>query len=124
MNTICKQYIKNAKSFFPNIGKEERKYLKNLELTISEYCEEQSISSLEELYKDVGMPFEVVNNYYENINVNHILHQINRKKIIRLSLLAIIFSLLLALLGYSIIAYSELQMLKAEDIFFEETIIE
>lgn len=60
MNTICRQYIKNAQSFFPIIGKEERKYLKNLELTINEYCEEKSISSLNSIYEDFGMPFEIV----------------------------------------------------------------
>lgn len=124
MNTICRQYINNVKFFFPMIGKRERKFLKNLGLTINDYCADTPIDSLDTLYQDFGMPSDVVRNYYENTDLTHILHQIKRTKWIRLSLSAIMIAVFLIVSAYCISICSKYQEFKSGHPYSMETIIE
>ena len=80
MNNLCKQYIKNAKTLFPIIGKTEKEYLKKLELNVQDYCEESSVSSIEELYRDFGSPSEVVNSYFSSVDLDYLLKRISISK--------------------------------------------
>ena len=72
--------------FFPIVGKAEKKYLRNLKSNLEDYCEEKSVTSLEELYQGFGAPSEVVNTYYSSVDIDYILGQIKRTRIIRNSL--------------------------------------
>jgi uncharacterized membrane protein len=123
MNNLCKQYIKNAKVLFPVVGKAEKEYFKNLELNVKDYCVETSVSSLEELYKDFGTPSEVANSYFSNANIDYILKQIKRTKIIKITLIALIIATLIALSAYCTVLYCSYQVFKTEQIFSEETFI-
>lgn len=123
MDKISKQYVKNVKSFFPIIGKSEKKYLNGLEINVEDYCEETSISSLKELYEKFGTPSEVVNAYYSNVDVNYILKQISKAKLVKRLIFMLMLAILVSTLAYGAYLHSEYQTLKNEEIFFEETII-
>ena len=98
MNNICKQYIKNVKSFFPISG--------------------------EELYRNFGTPSEVVNTYYSHMDINYILKQIKRTKAIKALIISLITSALVIVSAYCISLYSEYEAFRNQEIFFEETFIE
>lgn len=49
MRSLCQQYISDVKSFFPVMGKEEKKYLANLMNTVEEYCIEENITTIDKL---------------------------------------------------------------------------
>ena len=49
MNKICKQYISEVKSFFPIMGKSEKRYVTKLKANIESYCEDEEITTKEEL---------------------------------------------------------------------------
>ena len=124
MDNISKQYIKNVKVFFPIVGKAEKKYLRNLKSNLEDYCEEKSVTSLEELYQGFGAPSEVVNTYYSSVDIDYILGQIKRTRIIRNSLVIFVVSVLVALSAYFSYLYSEYRLMQSQMIFLEETFIE
>lgn len=123
MDKLSKQYVKTVKSFFPMYGKGERKYLKSLELNIVDFCEEASISDLDELYEKFGNPSEVVNTYYTSMDTNYILKQISRTKLLRVLGVALISSILIALSAYCTLLYAQFQIFENEQVHFVETII-
>ena len=61
MNKICKQYISEVKSFFPIMGKSEKRYVTKLKANIESYCEDEEITTKEELYEKYG--FESLGDY-------------------------------------------------------------
>lgn len=124
MNNLCKQYIRNAKALFPVMGKEERKYFKSLELNLQDYCEETSWSSLEELYKNFGTPAEIVNSYFTSVNMDYVLKQIRRTKVIKTILITFVVAALVTMTTCCTILYSAYQVFQYEQIFSEETVIE
>lgn len=123
MNKIGNQYIKNAKAFFPVIGKAERRFFKNLVLNIEDYCEENVVTTIEELNESFGSPSELVHTYYATVNTETILKQIKLSRTIKI-VCAIFITIALTVASlYSGIIYSEHQMIKEQQMFMEEITI-
>lgn len=123
MDNLAKQYIKNAKALFPLMNKDERKYFKKLRINVEDFCEVNSVSSIEELYRDFGTPSDIANSYFSNADLDYILKQIKRTKIIKISLITIIVSVLIVVSTYCYILYSSHQVYLEQQIFMEETYI-
>lgn len=70
MEKLAKEYVNNAKSLFPILGKSKRNYLKALEQDIEEYCIENNINSLDELYSSYGSPTDAVHSFYQTIDMD------------------------------------------------------
>ena len=124
MDNLAKQYIKNAKALFPLMNKDEKKYFEKLSINVEDYCEAKSVSSMEELYRDFGTPADVANSYFSNADLDYILKQIKRTKTIKISLITIIVSVLVAVSTFCYIIYNEHQMYLEQQMFIEETFIE
>ncbi len=124
MNNLTKQYLKNIKAFFPIVGKQEKNYLKKLEIHIEDYCEDNVISSLEDLYKNFGNPAEIVNTYYSTIDTEHILKQIKKSHIIKTCLIVLITSCLILVTFHCAISYRTQQIFEKQQLFSEDYIIE
>ena len=80
MNKLNQRYLKEVKSFFPIMGKPERRYLKKLSGQINDYCIEKEVSSIDELYQDFGRPSEISNTYFSNIDINEFVKRIQLAK--------------------------------------------
>lgn len=124
MNKIAKEFAKNAKAFFPIYTYREREYIKNLELNIEDYCEDNYIDSLEDLYQKYGNPSDVVHSYFSNCNSEYVLKQLRLAKTIKLCIASIIIAIFVALSAYCVRLYSEYQVLAEQQIYFEENTIE
>lgn len=124
MDNLAKQYIKNAKALFPLMNKDEKKYFGKLSINVEDYCEAKSVSSMEDLYRDFGTPADVANSYFSNADLDYILKQIKRTKIIKISLITIIIFVLLATATYCYILYDGHRVYLDQQIFMEETFIE
>ena len=61
-NKVCKEYIREIKTVFPVKNKQEREYIKNLSNDIADFCEQEGITSKEELYNNYGSPIDVFSN--------------------------------------------------------------
>lgn len=123
MNNLCKQYIKNAKTLFPIIGKTEKEYLKKLELNVQDYCEESSVSSIEELYRDFGSPSEVVNSYFSSVKLDYMLKRINISKKIKVFLVVIVTLAFIGVSSFGLYLYQAYNLMQDQMVFFEETSI-
>ena len=123
MNTLCKEYIKSIKAFFPIMGKNEKQYFKNLELNVKEFLYENKNVSMEDLYVDFGSPSEVANSYFSNVPMEYLLQKINIAKKVKFALCAFITLLVIGMIIFCsclFIAYNQMQ---DQLIFFEETTI-
>lgn len=123
-NNICKEYLTAVKSFFPTIGKEEKKYLNNLCLILEDYHEEQPDSTMDDLCQEFGTPIELVANFYYNANPSRLIERINLFANTKKILYAILITIAFIALTYCFYAYKSYKVFEQNRIFSEETIIE
>lgn len=124
MNRICKKYLSEIKSLFPIMGKHERKYLSKFSVIVEEYCDEENITSIGDLYKEFGQPYIIVGTYLANIDIIRLSKRINFAKWMKRGLVAILLLALISLSMFTATIYKEHQIFKQEQIFFEEESIQ
>lgn len=83
MDELCQQYISNVKVFFPIMGKKEKEYLRKLSTSVEECCEEKAITTVEELYDEIGSPGDVFNTYFSQQNMSQVIRRIRLVKWIK-----------------------------------------
>lgn len=123
MKTLCQEYISNVKSFFPIISKEERIFLANLTDTVNNFCEEEDINTITDLYNKFGLPNEVVNFYYSDIDISYILKKMRTAKYIKYSIGVFLTIYLIFAIIFGINTYSEYKDFMDSRIYYKETII-
>lgn len=120
MTKLCRQYISEIKCFFSICGREERKYLKKLSETVEDFCEEENITSMDELYGSFGVPHDVANTYFSSIDTAGYIKKTHINRWIKCCI-AILISV--ALVGVSIYAtykYKTFKEFEHDSIFLEE----
>ena len=100
MNKVCKEYISDAKKFFPIMGKDERNYLRGLNGELEEFCEDKNITSKQELFKQYRQPHEIANDYYESVDTEKIIKKIKVSKYVKSLIAVAIAVVLIALSAY------------------------
>lgn len=119
-NKPQRQYIYQIKMLFPVIKKSERRYLKKLHLMIDDYCEANPNISLETLYKEFGIPSDIVNEYYSDKDIHDTVKQIKHRLITKRILLCGVVVLLIVLATYcfgSWIIYKTRKDINSHDIY-------
>lgn len=124
MDKLVREFLDNSKVFFPIYGSKEKEYIKNLEYHLIDFCEENEISSIEEMYRKYGNPSEVAYSYFSNINLDYIIKKLKMTRIIKSFLLFLTIISFVAVSVYSIRLYNDYQTFKEQQIYFEETTIE
>ena len=124
MDRIAKQYANNAKSFFPIYTSREKEYIRKLELNMEDYCEDNNIVSLEELYQKCGTPSDVAHTYFSTCDSEYILKKLRLAKIIKISVISLVIVAFMALSFYCATLYSEYKVFAEQQIYFEEDAIE
>ena len=124
MTKLCKQYIKEVKMLFPIMGQQEKTYLKNLEVSVEDCIEETHSSSMKELYEDFGTPTDVLASYLSSADIGYITQHVKKKVYIKRFFLTFFVAVLIIVGLFSYRTYMDCQTLKANQIFFEETVIE
>lgn len=97
MNKVCKDYLSDAKKFFPIIRKNEKKYLQKVAENIDEFCDEKNITDKDELFKEYGPPYEIANNYYSAIDTQEIIKKIKFTKYIKILIISLVIICFIAL---------------------------
>ena len=93
MNKVCKEYISDAKKFFPIMGKDERNYLHGLNGKLEEFCEDKDISSKQELFEQYRQPYEIANDYYESVDTEKIIKKIKISKYVKTLIIVVILAI-------------------------------
>lgn len=121
MTKLCQQYLSQVKIFFPTIGKPERKYLAKLAEMVEDFCAEESITTIEEIYNGYGHPSEVANTYFTRIDTSSLMKRIRFTKWIKRSIIALLLIALIGVSIYGITTYKAYKILEHDQIYFEET---
>lgn len=120
MNKLCRQYQSDIKSFFPIMGNPEKKYLFKLMRSVEDYCDEEHVTTIEELYKGFGSPSDVVSTYLETADTSLLMKRIRITKWIKRGILTFLLIALIGVSIYGVYAYIEYNMLGHEQINFDE----
>lgn len=124
MNKLCKQYLSNIKPFFPIMGKPEKKYLTKLSELIEDYCMEENVTTIEEIYDGFGHPSEVINTYLTSVDTPRLIKRIRFTNWIKRGIITLVVIALIEVSIYGITYYKAYEIFKQEQIFFEETKID
>lgn len=96
MNKICKEYISDAKKFFPIMGKKERTYLRGIVSELEDCIERENISSKQDLYTKYRQPYDLANDYYSRFETDEIVKKIRVSKYLKTMISVIIVAVLIA----------------------------
>lgn len=120
---LSQKYINDIKLLFPVIRKTEKTYLQQMKQNIDDYCEQSTVSSMEELYEEFGKPQEVVYNYYSMMDMMPLFSYIRLRRILKLFLIFVCAIIFAITLFSSVILYQEhLSTLRQEAIFIETNV--
>jgi hypothetical protein len=103
MNKVCKEYISDAKKFFPVMGRKERDYLRKVSGDIEDFIEVENITTKSELVEKYHQPYEVANNYYATFFDTELI--IKRIKISKYIKTFISILIIVTLIGFSFYMY-------------------
>lgn len=123
-NHEVKKYLKQVKHLLPLLSKQEKRFLKDFEISIHEYLTENSKATIEELSSKFGTPNDIVHEYIDSIDSEYIIKRICVKKMIRRIAFTILLIAVLSLLVHT--AFTYLAYLDAQNavITQEVTVIE
>lgn len=123
MNKICREYILEIKALFPIKRKPEREYIKKLASDIEDYCEEENVTSKQELYENYGKPNEIVNNYFSAVDTEYIAKQIRVTRFIKTAVAVLLVLATVATSALCLHFYNVKQKMLREEVVGVETII-
>ena len=124
MTKLCRQYMKEVTTLFPTMGKEEKTYVKNLEVSIEDCIEESHLDSIEALYDTFGTPADVLASYLSSADTEYVSKLVKKKVYVKYFFIAFIVMLLTIIGIYAYHSYEDYKVFESQRIFFEETIIE
>ena len=117
---ICKQYRKELRKQFPILRKMEKAYLKNLEMNLNDFYEDQSITSIEEIYREFGSPQEAVQTYYM-LNHDSLLSSMHIGKRIHSSVLFLCGILIVSVLFIGSMLFWIKQSIPEKEVYYIST---
>lgn len=96
-----KKFITEVDSLLPVHSKRERLFLKKLKLSIEDYGNENSFSSLQDIIDNFGEPLDVVRSYVDSMDIDMLMKEISARRILKRIFITV---LICAVLGLSILA--------------------
>lgn len=121
MTKLCQQYLSDVKAFFPIMGKPERAYLTKLTATVEDYCIEEKITTVEQIYDGFGHPSEVASTYLTSVDTSYLIKRIQLTKWIKRGMVALLLIALIGVSIYGITTYKAYKIFEQEQIYFDET---
>lgn len=121
MTKLCKQYLSDVKAFFPIMGKPERAYLAKLAENVDDYCMEENVATVKEIYDGFGHPSEVANTYLTSVDTSYVIKRIQLTKWIKRGIIALLLVALIGVSIYGINTYKAYKTFEQEQIYFDET---
>ncbi len=121
MTKLCQQYLSDVKAFFPIMGKSERTYLTKLAKTIEDYCIEEKVTTVEQIYDGFGHPGDFASTYLTSVDTSYLIKRIRLTKWIKRSMVALLIIALIGVSIYGITTYKAYKIFEQEQIYFDET---
>lgn len=106
------------------MGKEEKKYIKQLSVEIEDFLDNESLHSLNELYEKFGNPNDIVNNYFRFFDTDRLIKKVRINKWIRFGIVIFLVISLIASLIWGYTTYHTYKVFSEEQSFYEELTID
>ncbi len=116
MNKICKEYIYEIKSLFPMNRRMEKTYLKKMTTDVADFCEENNITTIDELYQNYGTPEDVVHNYISLLDRKTLVKHINTAKLVKIIAVSILVAVTIATTIWGVYKYNIFQIEKRQEV--------
>lgn len=124
MDKICKVYVSQVKAILPVWGKKEKAFVKKLYGDLCDYCEDNNVNTIEELYKGYGTPQEIAFEYISLMEPDVISKRINTSKFIRTLAIGLLTLVTIATSAFCIGLYHEYQVQVRQEVVGANVIIE
>lgn len=125
MDKICKVYVSQVKAILPVWGKKEKAFVKKLHSDLCDYCEDNNVNTIDELYKGYGTPQEIAFEYISLMEPQVISKRINSAKFIRILVIGLLAFVTIATSVLCAYLYSQYQLSAHEEVAIcNETITE
>ena len=119
-----RKYMKDIRTLFPTMGKDERDYLKGFKENVLDYVQENNVKSKEELFEEFGNPKEVVTEYLNRVDTEYLIKKIKRTTIIKRGILIIVMMFMGVNLYRATLIYKDYKESINARIYEERTTIE
>lgn len=106
------------------MGKEEKKYIKQLSIEVEDFLDNENLNSLNELYEEFGNPNEIVNNYFRLFDTDRLIQKVRINKWIRFGIVILLVISLIASLIWGYTTYRTYKVFSEEQSFYEELTID
>lgn len=106
------------------MGKEEKKYIKQLSVVVEDCLENENLHNLDELYKKFGNPSDIVNNYFRLFDTDNLIKKIRINKWIKCGIVIFLVISLIASLIWGYTTYHTYKVFSEEQSFYEELTID
>jgi len=101
MNNISKQYMKQVKTLFPVMGKQEKNYMEGLSRQVEDICDENEIDSLERLYQVFDKPEDIVHEYFSRMDTDEVVQRIRKTRLFKVMVTWVVIAALAASTYYA-----------------------
>ncbi|MBR1731945.1 MAG: hypothetical protein IJ725_05895 [Ruminococcus sp.] len=120
MNKICKEYLSDAKKFFPIMGKNERRYLRGIVSELEDCIERENITTKQELYTKYHQPYDLASDYYNRFETDEIVKKIKISKYIKAVIVTFIVIILLITSLFCVIKYQDAKVLMEQEMVYSD----
>lgn len=94
-SSVITQYIKDVKTVLPCYGKQEKAFIKYLKQQLTDYLDQNSSITYEDLIHEFGYPANLIADYYQSIDEDILIHKLKIRKyfysVIIAGILAVLF---------------------------------
>ena len=94
MNKTCRKYYRSLKLLLPHKGREERLFLKSIRERLEIFSHNHREMDYDSICETLGTPQEMMENYFEQADVDHLIRQIRLHTVIRAAIILLIVIIL------------------------------
>ena len=120
---LNKKYMTQIKASFPFLGIIERRYIKELNKDVRNYCDNNNPTSLSELYTIYGLPINVVKGFYDNEKPSLLFSRLKLVALINRLSVCVIILLIFATSVYVTKTYKEYKEYMSERVVIVEEVL-
>lgn len=124
MNKESRKYYNNLKLFLPIHGKNEKQLFRNILLRLTELNNNDPSVTYEEICNELGSPYEIVTDYFDNAEPNYLAKKIRTTQYLRNTFIACIIILLMLVCIRSFFLQKALETVQSEVIIYEQETID
>ena len=94
----------------------EKTYLKKMTTDVEDFCEENNITTIDELYQNYGTPEDVVHNYISLLDRKTLVKHINTAKLVKIIAVSILVAVTIATTIWGVYKYNIFQIEKRQEV--------